>query len=469
MTRIVVLPVAPTRPMLDEVSEYPVALTASQMAAHYAAGVVDPLGDPQDNLGWEEVYGSDYPYTPGDVPVLANGLCRVRWLAAYSAFAIDVNIGGLGYQEQGRVVLYSDESGNVLTAHGNVSSAVLVEWSPERAVVRLTTSTIVSGQRVRMDTFITLQRGWTGPRFECYPAAKADGTPRGAQIRYTSYWDPATYDSALWAGGAQLASVFAVSDDPTFVDGAGLLTFASGYEPWVAMVGDLPVSVYGAVQRYGVVSRIYNDTAAYNVARKAFGVSAEQTATAVRGYVSLHLGFGSIGRLFEAESYMNPAGTRTSVADAAASGGNAINDTQTTAAANSILLNSTALGLPLGKYGIWGRVRVTTAGDTVTVGAGFFNGTGNTSGSQGTTTSSTYVWVPIGEATFATPAAPGTNDFFAYVYRSAGVGTTGVRLDRLAFVPTEKRQTAALDYLGARDHGLAHLYDSRTVPELVAR
>ena len=49
-------------------------------------------------------------------------------VGAISAFAIEANLPGLGYQEQGRVVLYSDESGNVLTPHGTLVSAQWDSW-----------------------------------------------------------------------------------------------------------------------------------------------------------------------------------------------------------------------------------------------------------------------------------------------------------------------------------------------------
>jgi hypothetical protein len=129
--------------------------------------------DPQLNPGWEEVYGLEHPLTLSDVPVLSNSVARVRMevgAVAAMTFAIDTatsvaaGSGGL-WTEQGRVGL--TVNGQVVTT-ANLGTPSVAEWTPERAVVRVPLYGLASA---RADLYISMQRGWSGPRFELYTSA----------------------------------------------------------------------------------------------------------------------------------------------------------------------------------------------------------------------------------------------------------------------------------------------------------
>lgn len=112
-------------------------------------------GDPQDTAtgyGWEEVYGPDYPLTVGDVPVVANGRCRVRWTSGGS-FTVESSSGGA----------YGG-GGSVGTGGSALSGARVVEWTPDHAIIACD----FTGGPGRVTTYITLRRGWAGPLVESY-------------------------------------------------------------------------------------------------------------------------------------------------------------------------------------------------------------------------------------------------------------------------------------------------------------
>lgn len=104
---------------------------------------------------WEAVYGADQPLTAGDVPVIENGVCRLRPVnlatSTLAALALETYSAG-AWVERGRVTI------------GTLVSARVVEWSPERAVISVVS--LIAG--VRVLTFVTVQRGWDGPMIERY-------------------------------------------------------------------------------------------------------------------------------------------------------------------------------------------------------------------------------------------------------------------------------------------------------------
>lgn len=255
--------------------------------------------DPQANYGWEEVYGPDQPLTANDCVVVGNGLCRIRYVAATTSLAVDTYVAGTGYVEQGRVTIWDSVAQDAYTqqtqpvAANSGAYGTVIEYTPERAVIRLSTYRSPTDATFRIDTYVTLQRGWTGPRIEAYATSSATTTP-GVQLR----WTPNTPAAMVLTGptGSLLTPWAPVATGPTF---------QSVGEPWVLQS---PASSSLGSQGYAIVSiqslaryPTYTDSAAYgdNVNRNSVAVAARygeaQTATGVYGYVSLHLGFPIAG------------------------------------------------------------------------------------------------------------------------------------------------------------------------------
>jgi hypothetical protein len=116
-----------------------------------AAGDADPQ-DTANGYGWEEVYGPDYPLTVGDVPVIANGRCRVRWTGG-GAFTVETSSGGA-----------YGSGGAVGSGGSTLRGARVVEWTPDHGIIACD----FSGGPGRVTTYITLRRGWAGPLVESY-------------------------------------------------------------------------------------------------------------------------------------------------------------------------------------------------------------------------------------------------------------------------------------------------------------
>lgn len=123
-----------------------------------AEAATAPTDGPADD--WEEVYGPDWPWV-GDL-VIDNYLCRLvcdeqeltweRW-------------DGSAYTSIGTLEVWnSDGTAGQLDS---VSSTSIHEWTPERAVVRRVWHDD-SATGSRCEVFVTVQRGWLGPRVEAY-------------------------------------------------------------------------------------------------------------------------------------------------------------------------------------------------------------------------------------------------------------------------------------------------------------
>jgi hypothetical protein len=455
MTHIVVLTPAVRTTRFDEIAVYNQALPASAFAGQMANQFITYLSDPQETAGWEEVYGPDYPLTAGQLPVMRNGLVQVRYLPAEGSYVVSVYIPGLGYVEQGRVTVWHQDAGGALNHVGTVDPQV-ISWTPERAVVRNTTRQLVAGaEPYRMDCYVTLQRGWLGPRFELYPNPRL-GAKLGAEIRYT----PQRSSAMVLA-----RSINALSGGSPSWAVQNWLTYTGVHEPHVALLGG-QVPVYASVVQAGTRIHTYRDTVAYGTARDAFahGVVA---GTAQAGYVSMHLGFPRITfGVGEAEAHRNPAsGTATVQADAAASGGQAVQETVVAAPANHTLyVPNSRYAMPRGVYAVYGRARVIDAGATGNLLVGFWSvGAGTGATVAATFNSQAYTWVYLGELTNS------WDDSYTYanMWRVAGTGNT--RVDQVVLLPLEQRTGDVPGYDGARDFGASHLYDSRAVPELVSR
>lgn len=251
--------------------------------------------DPQSasaGYGWEEVYGPDQPLTASDCVVVGNGLCRVRYVAAAAALAVDRFVAGSGYVEQGRLTLWDSVATDVYTQHTQVIAAnngaygTLLEWTGERAVVTLGTQRTPDDFSTVIDTYITLQRGWLGPRVESYVSSTQTQSP-GVQLR----WTPNTV-SAMQITGPSGALTPANPAGPTFASVLEPWVLQSLATPAVGSVGNVLVAIQG-LSRWPT----YNESSAYGgVARSSIAVAARFNETQVTGgtrygYVSLHLGF----------------------------------------------------------------------------------------------------------------------------------------------------------------------------------
>lgn len=113
---------------------------------------------------WEEVYGADWPWA--GLPALENYVARVA-----------VTTGGvisLAYWDGSAFTEYTvaDVRARVSSTDYTLDTILSVgvhEWTPDRGVVRLVMEK--SGQDgTRCDVYLTLQRGWLGPRIEVYPS-----------------------------------------------------------------------------------------------------------------------------------------------------------------------------------------------------------------------------------------------------------------------------------------------------------
>jgi hypothetical protein len=395
-------------------------------------------GDPQDAMGWEEVYGPDYPLAAGDVPVLANGLCRVRWRPISSspsaagpyALALDSFVPGQGYIEQGMIVVWP--TGAWINS---VVAAAVVEWTPDRAVVR---ATVLDTSGNRADVYITLQRAWQGPVVELYgPSSNTHG------IGFYSF-DAVSLDVATSAGayaGIDVPGTLAFGTEPWVQLLPGSATYKAVTMTWLRGGGYLGTQsradLYDGANRWGYFLQNNLGTPTWHGAR--FSAVAR-------------------GAAFEAEAWRSASSTASQVADAAASGGQAVQDTQTVETSATLIANS-QLTRP-GQYGVWARVRVSAAG------TGTFRARSTSGGSVGgtvTTTSTTYVWLYLGTLT----TIAGDNMIQINMWGSAaGVNP---RIDRVIVVPTSQTTDLYATYDGTRDLMSQHLYDNRVAPELVGR
>lgn len=452
MTQIVIVGPAPIGATYDEVALHARALTAEEVGTLYAARTIDERADIQA-LGWEEVYGATWPWAAGEVPVFANGLCRVRYNAARVAWAYDLYAGNT-YLEYGRFTLWlQGSSWQRLVA---VTGATLAEWTPERAVAHYVCETADPGEVYRADVYCTLQRGWGGPQWEVYPAADSGGVLPGAAVRYSPYFSGVTAEdwAVLWHGG--LNPGVRDTDTDTWLNFGLVGTYAAPAEPWVAFCGGGRPVVASALRRAETVYT-YRDGTAYGAERRAFAQAAPRLSSAA-GYIGVRYNQAP-GTAAEAEDYVL-GGTTSKVDDWAAGNGVAVEEGQVTAVAPTVTLPAVRAQLPVGVYGVWAKVAAVDGGAEVTAQVQFGAGAAGTPVAY---VGTTYTWVYCGEAVKTSAA----DDLYVYVWRSGGTGL--VRIDRVFAVALERRLTVDPAYDGARDHGQANLYDARQVGTLVVR
>jgi hypothetical protein len=400
------------------------------------------------DAAWEEVYGPDWPWwaPTTDVPVLENSLCRVRYVSTNTdGFAID-RWDGAAWAEQGKVTIrrVGDSTGFCDT----LVSARLHEWAPHRAVVAVVLKRAADTYS-REEVFITLQRGWTGPRFEVYPAAIANGTKASAGVFYSTLSTAVGGTYAIKADSPALAIL-----DTQAVGGATLGAANFTGENWAALIPNGAGTVVGMAVVQSAAAAIHGSfTEAYGSGRNTLGA----WVPTANGYVSARFGFTSqpAGLALEAESMTLSAGT-TSVADGAANGGNAAAGTRTAEADH---VTSTALPVnPAGTYRLFVRVRNTSAG-TLSV-RGRYAGVDASRGVV-TTTSTTFVWLDLG-----TVAVNGSATLAIRAWRGSA-GTFHV--DTVLAVPVNTRGGLTPLYDGPADLGAETLIDSRTPLRVVPR
>lgn len=446
----ILAPAVPTT-TYDEVQLYDRALTAAEIGQLYAAGGAAPGTDPQEDYGWEEAYGPSYPWTPGDVPVLGNGLCRVRYIATINGWALDVYAPGLGYTEVGRVTAWTQAAAaGAWVQLATLKSAQLIDWTPERAVVLA----VIAAGAVRARLYITLERGWHGPRWELYPAP-VGGTAQGAQLRTTLYNAVAP---AVYAGSDRLGGSGPVRGTQDAWDAQELTQTT---DPWLALLQEQVLAGQTWLQA-GLHARTYTDTVAYGTGRPAAGLCAD-AGSAQAGYLQVVTPvLWRSSAYIEAERLLGaPGATTTVVADGAASGGSAVQDTQAAATNATVVLPPARTYLPLGWFAVWARVAAVDAGATVSIKA-LWTGEGVGTGTV-TRTAQTYGWLYLGINQRDDPA----DSLSVTAWRSAGTGA--VRLDAIVLAPLTRPVAADPAYNGMFDIAGQHLWRARAVPELVAR
>ncbi|MEJ7784754.1 MAG: hypothetical protein WKF96_08125, partial [Solirubrobacteraceae bacterium] len=158
---------------------------------------------------WEQVFGADQPLTAGDIPIMENALCRCVFEPATGRFDVQAWTGSAWVMDATVAPL-----GAVFSTWG----AAVVEWTPERGVLILT-ARADSGTRAQM--FVTLQRGWSGPRVDYYLASVS-----GTRLA----------DVAVYARSAGDATLQRSSGTVAIVTGASLGTFAA-LAPWALLLG----------------------------------------------------------------------------------------------------------------------------------------------------------------------------------------------------------------------------------------
>lgn len=452
------------------------------------AGVAVPAysaaGDraPASVYGWEEVYGPAHPlYNPLDPPVLENGVARVRYVATdsvgFGGVLVETYSGGAGGYVP--VTLIQPAAGAGLL--GTIINAALVEWTPERAVVRLNVKgSTAATSSARAEVYVTLERGWTGPKIELYLSAGPVGSaPLAAALTANRVKSYASNNHPLGDGNLvaipNAAGAQAFASDEALTNNVNLGTLNDG-EPWLyfmptgAAAGSYGLAI-APLEPPGTITSVAG-VFAYVGGPGGFFDSVRIAAPAPAGtssYVGARYGVGPVGVMLEAEAYQNASGTTAIAADATATGGQAVSDSQAAATAKTVNLTTAqanALGLTAGVYRLFARVRAAVAGATVTARRNDVDAV------PASLTSTAYGWLDLGDVRPGTGL--GVDSIDAKVYRSAGTGL--VYIDRLALVPAELFSPAA-DFVGAqtgtrnggRELAAENVNQIRTTPTVVSR
>lgn len=438
----------------------------------------------------EEVYGPDHTPQPfaaadtfrgtrGGCDALENGICRVRAVYgedyAYTSpkfmLALDAPLAGFaskpGWQELGRILIYDQaSSGGAWTVNVQLASAAVLEWTPERTVVRYTLTRSVFDQTTRIDAYVTLQRGWAGPRVELYTASGRPGQAgaHGLAVR----WVPNT-TSELCLGTS--AAVVAAGDPGGSWVATGFPAstwLAFGVAPWQALapVDASLAPVAATFMQAALTDYRVSDTDAYGgSARNAVAYGAPY-GSGSQGYASVRFGvLPAPIRLLEAETYRNTgSGTTGTGSSGSARGGSEVTESQTSDVNATVKLTSAqldTLGISPGSYQVAARVATANAGANVQAYAKFIGGNSQTSlysAAPGTTRG----WVALGEIQ---RVAGDTLEL--HFWRSSGTGN--VLVDAFSLVPTKRRVSGAATYDGAADLQQAAFIEATATPVLTGK
>lgn len=405
--------------------------------------------EPQANYGWEEVYGQNYPLTTGDIPVLSNGLCRVRLLESPKwCFVVDQFSGG-AWVERCRIAPATGAAEPEFFGK-ELIYATVKEWTPEKAVIFARIRDEKSNENRSFDVYITLTRGMTAPRVEVYTRPGAYGTTPRAYLMYM----PAANFTTAFVNSANLKLS---SDAWTGVT----ITWSASDEPWGTLLplgGSLAPRISFA-QFFARPVKLTESTALYGTARKGFWIEGTSPNAVNTGYVGVRFGIGALNGLqLEAEAIRNAGSVTTSqVALGEGSGGQVVQETQAADTNATLSAAEPGNGFPSGEESatmrIWVKLRVVTAGATASVRAKYVGSTTEIK----TTTATALTWVDLGALT---RGQVGSLEIRAW--RSAGAGN--VYVDQILVVPYSNQY-----YDGAGDLGQASLYETSAYSELVAR
>lgn len=419
---------------------------------------------------WSQVYGPDWPwYWPNtsssnpDTPVLENGYCRVRYdntAGTEPGWRVDA-WNGSSWVEQGKINIVRVNGASV--NYDNVlQSAGLEEYTPERAVMKCVQSTTADASS-REVIFITLQRGWTGPRIEVYPAQASAGNNAGAYISWTAA--SADSDDAVMAiasgGGTNVSTALGTGHSGLLGTGTIVGTLSDNA---FAMLRSAAAGSGGLAIQFQVSMAVVQASIvpSYDDANIGYGGSpghnqmlARSTSTA--GYCSAQFALTPVDahQVMEAENMTLGSGTSSS-SDATASQALAASTTRTSDSGAHVT-QATWPDSDTGIFRVFARCRVTA-------GTGHFyakaDGAGGTTGGTVTTTSTSYVWLDLGDITVATA---GTLEIHAW----GSSGTTFV--DRIEAYVRQDRVDATPSFAGAQDVGQAALYESFVLNGIVSR
>ena len=409
----------------------------------------------------DEVMGPDQPVSQVDVPSLENGRCRVRFDTTGGTTPLgtaSINIGfsvdtwaGTGWLEAGKIVF---TRGFVRLC--TLVSSQVVEVTPERAVVKAVLAVGSLDVASREEVYLTLERGWAGPRVEWYASPLAGGgAPTPALGWAHANADVTDAMMKIGAGGAAMAST-APGGSPIGtnnlgnLDGEGLVT--------THRLGFNAVHPQMAVCQTGVACSVGSDVDAFG--NSAYGAAVSLTTLVVTDtYLGVRYGFQPLltDLLMDAESMTLGAGT-TNTAVAGSNGGNAARGTRTSDA-NAHVTRANWPGGRMGRYRIFARVK--TSASTLNLYAKT-TGTGGTTGATKTTTSTSYIWLDLGEVQVGVTTS--TLEIHAWASAAATFDVDMVQAYKM-----EDRTAAPASFDGARDLAASELLTRTVTPELVAR
>jgi hypothetical protein len=133
-----------------------------------ASGDLDPK-----EYGWVRAFGPTFQLSGGDVPVIDNGVCRVRWTDEGN-FEIDTLV-----PKQHK---YKEATEKFSVGHEKLLGARVEEWTRERGVVKAS----FASKTGRCDVHVSLQQGWEGPVFDIYSAGRPPKLTNDGEAHFES-------------------------------------------------------------------------------------------------------------------------------------------------------------------------------------------------------------------------------------------------------------------------------------------